>query len=121
MNLFKDCLDECGLMDLGYTGPLFTWSNQQDDDSLVRVQLDRAVANGDFSTVFDDCLVENIITTTSDHFAVLVRLQKFGEATDRMPVQSGFRYEAAWLRAPDYHQTMEQAWTEAHSGPRSLQ
>jgi hypothetical protein len=37
MNQFKDCLDECGLVDLGSFGPTFTWSNQQDGDSLVRV------------------------------------------------------------------------------------
>jgi hypothetical protein len=95
MNLFKDCLDECGLVDLGCLGPIFTWSNQQDGDSLVRVPLDRAVANGAFSVVFDDCSVENIITTTSGHYAVLVRLQRFGEYVNHRPVQSGFKYEAA--------------------------
>jgi uncharacterized protein (DUF2249 family) len=64
MNQFKECLDDCGLVDLGYTGPMFTWSNRQQGDALVRVRLDRAVENGDFTTVFDDCVVENIITTT---------------------------------------------------------
>jgi hypothetical protein len=82
--------------------------------------LDRAVANGAFSAVFDDCSVENIITTTSDHYAVLVRLQCFGESVNHRPVQSGFKYEAAWLRAPDYCQTMEQAWSAAEEGPGSL-
>jgi hypothetical protein len=120
MNLFKDCLDECGLVDLGSLGPTFTWSNQQDGDSLVRVRLDRVVVNGAFLAVFDDCSVENIITTTSDHYAVLVRLQRFGESVNRRLVQSGFKYEAAWLCAPDYCQTMEQAWSEAAEGPGSL-
>jgi hypothetical protein len=120
MNLFKECLDECGLADLGYSGPLYTWSNQQDADSLVRVRLDRAVANDSFSSIYDDCLVENIITTTSDHFAILVRLQSFGESTERRPVQTGFRYEAAWQRAPDYNQTMEKAWTDGQDGQHCL-
>src|SRR5438128_7139455 len=104
MDQFKSCLDDCGLVDLGYSSPSFTWSNKQNDDSLVRVRLDRAVVNGAFATMFDDCQVENVITTTSDHYAVLVRLQSFGESSAQKPVQSGFHYEAAWLRAPDYRE-----------------
>ncbi|KAK1618555.1 hypothetical protein QYE76_024072 [Lolium multiflorum] len=60
MRLFRECLDDCGLMDMGYTGPKFTWSNRQEDTRNVRVRLDRAVANGDFLGMFDDCSVENI-------------------------------------------------------------
>jgi hypothetical protein len=36
-------------------------------------------------------------------------------------VQQGFRFEAMWLRAPDYHEHLEKAWTEGSAGPRSLQ
>jgi hypothetical protein len=121
MNQFKECLDDCGLVDLGYTGPMFTWSNRQQGDALVRVRLDRAVENGDFTTVFDDCVVENIITTTSDHFAVLVRLQKFGVAPEIRAVQSGFKFEADWLRAPDYREFLERTWADTSNGPHSLQ
>lgn len=27
-----------------------------------------------------------------------------------MPVQRGFKFEAMWLRADDYRETVEQAW-----------
>ncbi|XP_071676865.1 uncharacterized protein [Lolium perenne] len=121
MALFKDCLNDCGMVDMGYSGPMFTWSNKQDGDDLVRVRLDRAVANGAFTAAFDDYVVENIITTTSDHFALLVRLQNSVEIKEKKPVQSGFRFEAAWLRAPDYRDTLERAWAEADVGPKSLQ
>jgi hypothetical protein len=30
MELFRDCLDVCNLVDLGFSGPKFTWSNRQD-------------------------------------------------------------------------------------------
>ena len=46
MNLFRDCLDDCGLVDLGFSGPKFTWNNRQSADAHVKVRLDRAVANG---------------------------------------------------------------------------
>jgi hypothetical protein len=121
MSLFKDCLSDCGLIDLGYSGPLFTWSNKQDGDDLVRVRLDRAVANGSFMAEYDDCTIENLITTTSDHLAILVKLQSFAAQADRQPIKSGFRYEAAWVRASDYRETMERAWSDSSGGPHSLQ
>jgi ribonuclease HI len=121
MELFRSCLDDCGLVDLGYSGPTFTWSNKQDSENLVRVRLDRAVANGAFSTLFDDANVQNIITTTTDHFAVFIRLQQSVQSNQRKPVQTGFRFEAAWLRAPDYRETLENAWLAANVGTYSLQ
>jgi hypothetical protein len=122
MELFRSCLDDCGLTDLGFSGPTFTWSNRQSGDALVRVCLDRAVANGAFKELFDDVNVENLITTTTDHFAVLIRLQQFVHPEQRRPVQSGFRYEAAWIRAPDYQDVVVlHAWADANQGSRSLQ
>jgi hypothetical protein len=100
---------------------MFTWSNKQDDEHLVRVRLDRAVVNSEFLERFDDCSVENIITTTSDHYAILIRLQSSGVQNNRRPVQNGFRFEAAWLRAPDYHEMLEKTWNEVRNGSQSLQ
>jgi hypothetical protein len=74
MNQFKECIDDCDHVNLGSSGPLFTWTNKHEDDDLVQVCLDRAVANGAFLAVFDDCAVENIITTTLDNFAMLIHL-----------------------------------------------
>jgi hypothetical protein len=57
MELFRDCLDECNLVDLGFSGPKYTWSNRQDAQCNIRVRLDRAVANGAFLNLFADCSV----------------------------------------------------------------
>jgi hypothetical protein len=108
-------------MDLGFTGPKFTWTNRQEADSNVRVRLDRAVANGGFSRMFEDCSVENLITTSSDHYAILISLLSSARDIVQIPVQQGFRFEAMWLRAPDYREVLEKAWTEGSDGTRSLQ
>jgi hypothetical protein len=118
--LFRECLDDCQLVDLGFKGPMFTWNNRQSDDDHVKVRLDRAVANGEFSARFDDCSVEHLITTTSDHLAILITLSKMVDDQNKTPIQSGFRFEAAWLRAPDYREVLEKAWTESVSGTPSL-
>ncbi|KAK1661452.1 hypothetical protein QYE76_049611 [Lolium multiflorum] len=117
MLLFRECLEDCGLVDLGYTCPKYTWTNKQDADSNVRVRLDRAVANGAFTAMFDDCRVENVITSTSDHVALVISMGSFANPATRPPVQFGFRFEAAWLRSPEYKEVLEIAWSESYRGP----
>jgi hypothetical protein len=119
MQLFRDCLDACNLFDLGFSGPKFTWSNRQDAQCNIRVRLDRAVANGAFSQMFGDCTVENIITTTSDHYAILISLQKC-KSHFHLPMQQGFRYEAAWRRADSYADTVESNWAAVGDGPNPM-
>jgi hypothetical protein len=73
---FCDCLQDCGLSDIGFDGPKFTWSNRQDADQHIKVRLDRAVANSEFLRLFEDCGVENLITTSSDHYAIAISFFK---------------------------------------------
>jgi hypothetical protein len=87
MSMFRDCIEECGLVDLGFTGHRFTWSNRQEGDDLVLVRLDRAVVNAALMELFDGFRVENIITTTSDHLAIYVILDSLDEAATKAPVQ----------------------------------
>ena len=43
--LFKECLDDCNMADLGFQGPRFTWINKHDITSLIQEKLDRFFAN----------------------------------------------------------------------------
>jgi hypothetical protein len=108
-------------MDLGFSGPRFTWSNRQEGSDLVQVRLDRAVANGAFTDMFSGYSVENVITTSSDHLAISINLSRLEDENKHVPVQQSFRFEAAWLRAPDYREVMEKAWEEGRDSSRSLQ
>lgn len=45
MQNFRDALNRNYLKDLGYVGDSFTWSNKHDDETFIKEQLDRAVAN----------------------------------------------------------------------------
>lgn len=47
-----------------------------DPESHNQVFLDRALANGDFTRLFYDFNVENVITTSSNHYALLINLSK---------------------------------------------
>ena len=40
MQFFRECLDFCGLKDLGYSGLPFTWCNRRFEGNVVWVRLD---------------------------------------------------------------------------------
>jgi hypothetical protein len=108
---FRDCLQDCDLGDLGYDGPKYTWTNRLEANSNIRVRLDRAIANGDFINLYEDCNVENIITTSSDHYAILITLAKDFRRQANHSVSQGFWYEAMWQKATGYMEALESAWS----------
>ena len=48
MQLFKDAIDECGFMDLGYSGSNFTWSKHYVNERSIWERLDRASCINDW-------------------------------------------------------------------------
>ncbi len=48
---FKNCLNACSMIDLGFAGPKFTWSNCHDVSSLIMERLDKALGNPDEDSV----------------------------------------------------------------------
>lgn len=54
---FQNCLDACGLQDLGFHGTKFTWTNKRDSGSVVQERIDRAVANAKWLDRFPENVV----------------------------------------------------------------
>lgn len=121
IRLFRECPEDCDLVDLGFSGPKYTWNNRQEGNSNVKVRLDRAVANGQFIQLFDDYHVENIITSSSDHYAILISINSDSGHNDKSNFDHNFRYEAMWARATDYNEVVERKWNEGFVGPKNLQ
>ncbi|KAJ1270996.1 hypothetical protein BS78_06G095000 [Paspalum vaginatum] len=112
MRFFRECLEDCELTDLGFSGPKYTWSNRHEGNDNVKVRLDRAVANGHFTQLFDESYLENIITATSDYYAILVTINGKLCHKEKNFFDSTFKYEAMWARAADYNDFVEKKWTE---------
>ena len=47
VQMFKDCLDSCGMVDLGFHGPKFTWVNKSEVGHFIQERLNRGFANID--------------------------------------------------------------------------
>jgi endonuclease/exonuclease/phosphatase family metal-dependent hydrolase len=74
MGAFRQALDDCGLTDLGYRGPKFTWCNFQTEENFIKERLDRGVANLAWRNLFPEAEIQVEVTTWSDHTCLLLSL-----------------------------------------------
>lgn len=61
-----------GLIDLGFSGGPFTWSNRRHGDRLIRERLDRGVASPQWCVQFLRAVVRHFPRTVSDHSPFLL-------------------------------------------------
>ena len=67
MQSFCDCLDFCGLKDLGFSGLPFTWCNRRFEGNVVWVRLDRAVASPKWVLKFPAARLHHLSGLSSNH------------------------------------------------------
>ena len=72
MNNFKSTLLHCGLIDLGFTGNMFTWNNGRGADDFVQLRLDRACAIVEWRSLFPQVRVSHLQAYYSDHVSILL-------------------------------------------------
>ena len=82
MESFQDTLEACGLSDLGFKGPQYTWSNCQEGSDLIKERLDRVVANRSWCELFREAAVWVGMAISSDH--VLITLHAMGFAPPQL-------------------------------------
>ncbi|CAM8905994.1 unnamed protein product [Rhodiola kirilowii] len=118
MENFRRVLDDCDLVDLGFVGYPFTYSNRRKGDAEVRARLDRAVATVDWRRLFPRVSVRHVQLHASDHQLLVLDT----ENKCIMRKQRLFRFEVMWFDHPDFAGMMNEFWdkTEDRSGRWSL-
>ncbi|GKU90595.1 hypothetical protein SLEP1_g4575 [Rubroshorea leprosula] len=104
---FKNCLDTCNMMDLGFIGPKFTWSNKRSIPHLIQARLDRALANPSWTLLHPLSFVKHLPKTHSDHYPIFLSLAHPPPHHHNRP----FRFQTMWLHHPDFPHTVNQFWT----------
>ena len=51
---YMNCMDYCHLLDLGFSGPKFTWTNMRGVADLIQERIDRAWANSNWKLLFPE-------------------------------------------------------------------
>lgn len=111
--IFNDRIHSCKLIDLGATGPKFTWKGPQ-FNGLQRVyeRLDRALCNDYWRLQFESAGVKNLPRVNfSDHHPILITLH---EESNREYIRP-FRFECAWLLHSNFKENLKASWKSEES------
>jgi hypothetical protein len=111
-------LEDCGLSDLGFLGPKFTWTNGQQGGNFLQERLDRAVANCAWCALFHNREVRVLAARTSDHNPVMVSV--FESADKRLSFHSRFKFEAHWLADAECLGVIDDAWVDGEQNEAGL-
>ncbi|XP_031095076.1 uncharacterized protein LOC115999360 [Ipomoea triloba] len=103
---FNDWIFREGLMDLGFTGPKFTWARGQHTSTFKGARLDRVLGNVEWKIKFSEAVVEHLPRIESDHTPHLVNTKPVSTRTN----SRGFRYNLAWATHPTFQLVIQPNW-----------
>jgi endonuclease/exonuclease/phosphatase family metal-dependent hydrolase len=99
MHAFSSFIKECGLFDLGYSGPAYTWTNKRFSSKPTFERLDRCLVNAEWCAAYPISNVYNkpIIHRLSDHAAILL-------STDGIVrrIKRSFKFQNWWIKEQDF-------------------
>lgn len=108
---FRSFIDRFGLIDLGFTGNPYTWSNNREGNDIIKECLDRALASSQWVHQFPSYYILHIPAFFSDHNPIF--LNTYGTSP---PLPRPFRFEEFWTRNPTCGQIIDAAWNRVVQG-----
>lgn len=101
---FRRMVNDAGLIDLGYKGPAYTWSNCRGGGDLILERLDRVLATIEWTGMFPKAEVLHLPRLNSDHNPILLRMEP--KPIRRKP---NFKVENWWLLCGDFGEVCSSA------------
>ncbi|XP_073037089.1 uncharacterized protein [Primulina eburnea] len=99
MEEFNTFILDSGLIDAGFEGSSFTWTNK-----TIWKRLDRVLVSIDWGDHFSSIRVEHLARTVPDHCPLLVTAPVFARGP------SSFRFQRMWVRHHGFLQTVRLNW-----------
>ena len=106
MQLFRDVIDGCGFIDLGFVGSHFTWSKHFADGHSIWERLDRGLANHEWFLKFLGTKVHHLHSDSSDHSPLWITPEGLEIPSFAKP----FRFEEMWLSDHSCSDIVEAVW-----------
>jgi exonuclease III len=101
---FRGALDFLHLKELRLCGRRFTWSNEQENPVLTKI--DHVFHSDDWDVLFPNAHLQAIPSASSDHAPLFLQ----GDAAE--PRKPSFKFEAFWIRQPGFKETVASAWNK---------
>ena len=111
MDDFREAINCCRFVDLGYYGPEFTWCNMQEGRNRMYLRLDRALATKDWCDHYKEMKVHHLVESASDHCAFFIT----DSCVSHWPRKRRFQFEAMWTRRDDCRDIIRVVWNDSEN------
>ena len=110
-SLFGNFVQANGLVDLGYSGNPFTWSNKRKGHFNIKEHLDRGLSNHCWIHLFPNANISHLPALDSNHNPLLL-----STSGDFSNLPKPFKFEAFWVRDISSHSVIAKAWNSPFNG-----
>ena len=73
MTDFREAMEDNGLKDIGFSGPIFTWSNKREGELMIMERLDRGLCNNYWRSLFPNSKIHHLQFWGSDHHPLILK------------------------------------------------
>ncbi|XP_070004598.1 uncharacterized protein [Nicotiana sylvestris] len=108
---FLSMVDECGLVDLGFNGQRYTWSNRRGPCSIVWKRLDRGFVNDNWLASYPATTITHLAVAGSDHLPLLMEVNVRQEAN-----QKYFKFLKCWVDNDTFLPLVQRTWEKEIDG-----
>ncbi|MQL87437.1 hypothetical protein Taro_019969 [Colocasia esculenta] len=105
---FNSFISAAGLLDAGFVGQPFTWSNNRVGHASVKARLDRILVNSLWNTSFPGLCVKHLPRGPSDHAPLLLNFVPYNSKASR------FIFQKMWTTHENFLQCIRDAWTSTN-------
>lgn len=102
MRRFRRVVAELELMDIHLHGRRYTWSNERQRPTMVR--LDRALTSLQWEERFPSCHLRALSTDASDHCPIML------QTNVSITVKPRFHFEIFWSKLSGYQEALQRGW-----------
>ncbi|KAK9674044.1 hypothetical protein RND81_12G207200 [Saponaria officinalis] len=106
MDEFRHAMDDCGLMDIGFSRETFTWWNKRSEPDDIFERLDRGIATPEWVDIFPALSLVHLDKDRSDH--TLSKLCRMTRGTVRK--KRRFKFEDLWVSSKNCEKVIKEAW-----------
>lgn len=109
MPRFNNAINFCGLREVGFVGPTFTWLYQKRDGTQIHERLDKALVSQDWLSLFLSLKLYHKSSSVSDHSSLLLN---FLPKPKKGKQKKLFKFESMWMGDARCEQVVVATWNE---------